>query len=136
MYPMMVFLHPKLPSSVAYVMQLSCISVVWAFTRFCNEQGVRSFPTCTRFLVAHLHRDNHGISLWTGISGLLSFEDYPPTPSLNRACKFLCTRLKAVLTDNWRLSALVLADRRILVLSVVSGGVGAPYFSPLLNKEK
>ena len=96
MYPMMVFLHRKLPSSVARVMQLSCISTARACTWFRNKQGVGSFPSHTRFLVAHLSLISDKSTVWnsrfTLLRGLPCYPDLEPDMQISLHPAQSCAR--------------------------------------------
>ena len=129
---MRILLARKLPSSVARVAQLSCASAVWIFTKSNNEQDAWAFPPGIRFSVARLHKIQYGLDT----AGLLPIGYYPAGPSLNRACSFHCTRLKAVLSRGWQPNDWALADPTNTRLGDGTGRVGAPFFDLFRSWKK
>ena len=104
-----------------------------AHTDFHNTQDNQAFPPDRRFLLARPHlKKPYGLDT----AGLLPIGYYPAGPSLNRACNFHCTRLKAVLSRGWQPNDWALADPTNTRLGDGTGRVGAPFFDLFRSWKK
>jgi len=103
---MLFFLQLRQPSQSAGVTHFYA-SHRSGFHRISQYAGQLKRFCRVRFLLARPHLVNR--MDWNARFTLLA-QDYPDTPSLNRACNFRCTRLKAMLSLGWQPSDWVLAD--------------------------